>query len=44
MARQDNGFAKLLALVTIGVCLAALVDPRFRKACISLLCRVGGLA
>lgn len=39
MARGGNG-GTIVGLLTLGVCLAALADPRFRKWCWSLLCRL----
>jgi hypothetical protein len=40
MAAQDQDVAKLLAVVTFTICVAALFDPRFRKLCLSLLCKL----
>jgi hypothetical protein len=38
--RNDVPIAKLLAGLTLAVCIAAVFDPRLRKACLSLLCKL----
>jgi len=41
MPRQNNvSAAQLLGWFTLGVCALSLFDPRFRKACFGLLCRL----
>jgi len=40
MAAKSDGAAALLGLFTVGVCIVALFDPRFRKLCLNLLCRL----
>ena len=41
MARQnDIPVATILAGLTLAVCVAAIFDPRFRKACVGLLCKL----
>lgn len=37
---KANGVAGLIAFMTLAVCVAAIFDPRFRKACLSLLCKL----
>ena len=32
---------ELLLWLTLGTCIVAVVDPRFRKACLGLLCKLG---
>jgi hypothetical protein len=44
VAALDSGLLKFMVVVTVVVCIAAVVDSRFRKACLGLLCRLGGLA
>jgi len=39
MAAKSDG-AVLFGLLTVGVCMVALFDPRFRKLCLNLLCRL----
>ena len=41
MAAEANSFAKFMGLLTLAVCVTALVDPRVRKFCLSLLCKLG---
>ncbi len=38
---KTNSAGTLLRLVTAAGCIAAIFNPRFRKACWSLLCRLG---
>lgn len=40
MARVQADFGVLLIALTFAVCIAAIVDPRFRKSCWSLLCKI----
>jgi hypothetical protein len=40
MANRNTDLAKIMVLVTLAVCVAAVVDPRFRKLCFGLLCRL----
>jgi hypothetical protein len=41
MGRQGDGqLARILAGVALAVCVAAIFDPRLRRACIGLLCRL----
>ena len=41
MERQiDVPVAKILLGLTLAVCIAAVFDPRLRKACLGLLCRL----
>jgi len=35
-------FGRVLVVGTFVVCLLAAFDPRFRKACFSLLCEISG--
>jgi hypothetical protein len=37
---HENGVTKLVGFLTIAACIAALVDPRFRKLCLGLLCKL----
>lgn len=41
MATRKTQFGSLLGWVTFAVCALAIFDPRFRKACWNLLCRLG---
>ncbi len=41
MARSNAEAAQLFALGVLLVCLAAVVDPKFRQFCMGLLCRLG---
>jgi len=36
----DGQLARILAGVALAVCVAAIFDPRLRRACIGLLCRL----
>jgi hypothetical protein len=38
--RNDVSITKLFAGLTLAVCIAAVFDPRLRKACFSLLCKL----
>jgi len=38
--RNDIPVAKILVGLTLAVCVAAIFDPRLRKACLGLLCRL----
>ncbi len=40
MAAQSNDLGKVLGWVTFGACVLAFFDPRFRKLCFSLLCKL----
>jgi hypothetical protein len=40
MTRKNDGLATVMGLITVGVCVAAIFDPRFRKFCLSLLCKL----
>jgi hypothetical protein len=41
MGRQGEvQLARILAGVALAVCVAAIFDPRLRRACIGLLCRI----
>jgi len=40
MTGKNEGLATLVGLITVGVCVAAIFDPRFRKLCLSLLCKL----
>jgi hypothetical protein len=41
MERQnDIPVAKILAGLTLAVCIAAVFDPRFRRVCLGLLCKL----
>lgn len=40
MASTANSIAKALGVVTLIICIAAVFDPRFRKLCQGLLCRL----
>lgn len=40
MAGRENGLAKLMMFLTLAVYVAAMFDPRFRKACFSFLCKL----
>jgi hypothetical protein len=37
---NDIPVAKILAGLTLAVCVAAIFDPRLRNACLGLLCRL----
>ena len=37
---QQNDLTKLVGFLMVVTCIAALVDPRFRKLCLSLLCKL----
>jgi hypothetical protein len=38
--RKEDDFAKLIGFLTIAACIAAMIDPRFRKLCLGLLCKL----
>jgi len=40
MVNQNRDLGKFIGWVTLAVCVAAVVDPRFRKLCWSLLCKL----
>jgi len=41
MGRSNNPTAaQLIGLLTLGVCIAAMFDPRLRRACFGLICRL----
>ena len=41
MERQnDITVARILAGLTLAVCIAAVFDPRLRRACLGLLCKL----
>ena len=40
MAAEGNSFAKFMGFLTLAICVAALVEPRVRKFCLSLLCKL----
>lgn len=40
VAKLNNGAAELFALGIGVICVAAIFDPRFRKWCLNLLCRL----
>jgi hypothetical protein len=37
---QENDLTKLIGFLTVAACIAALIDPRFRKLCLGLLCKL----
>jgi hypothetical protein len=39
MAQRNASLVELLTLLTLGTCVLAVFDPRFRKACFGLLCK-----
>jgi hypothetical protein len=40
MTAKNDALATLIGLLTVGVCVAAIFDPRFRKFCVGLLCKL----
>jgi len=40
MTDKNDNLATLVGLITVGVCVAAIFDPRFRKFCLGLLCKL----
>jgi hypothetical protein len=38
--RNDIPVARILAGLTLAVCIAAVFDPRLRRACFSLFCKL----
>jgi len=40
MVSTANSIAKALGVVAFVTCIVAVFDPRFRKLCLSLLCRL----
>ena len=40
LVKKDMDPAKFIGWLTLAVCVAALVDPRFRKLCWSFLCNL----
>ncbi len=43
MEANGKGFARFFGFVTLGLCALAVFDPRFRRACLGLLCRFSDL-
>jgi hypothetical protein len=40
MTEKNDGLATVIGLITVCVCVAAIFDPRFRKFCLGLLCKL----
>lgn len=40
MAGKNDNLAMLIGLITLSVCVAAIFDPRLRKFCVSLFCKL----
>jgi hypothetical protein len=40
MAKSNVTAAQMIVGLTFAVCIAAIFDPRLRKACFGLLCRL----
>ena len=40
MTRPNSSASQIVGLVTVGVCLLALFDKRFRDVCISFICKL----
>jgi hypothetical protein len=40
VANENNNLSTFISLLMLAVCAAAIVDPRFRKLCWSLICKL----